>query len=64
MSDTYGCNNSIRQDGYYVGVGKAIVGSGETKTIRPLAMYYRDLSSRECRYDQRANDARCQGCKK
>lgn len=57
----YGCNNSDRSDGYFVKDGLVI---DENLQARYQMRYIDDTSSKECRYDQRKTDAKCEGCRK
>lgn len=61
---TYGCHNKPRAEGYYVKTGQAVVGVESPRVVVQYAEYHADTSSRECRYDQRANDPKCAGCRK
>lgn len=60
----YGCHNSQRLDGYYVKVGAAVTGTSELKPVVMYARFHEDVLSKGCRYDQRENDPRCEGCAK
>lgn len=55
-----GCWNSERKDGYYVMVRR--YNDDGTYTMEP--QYIKDVSSRDCRYDQREADKLCPGCEK
>jgi len=56
----YGCNNSTRTQGYYA-PNRFTMGDGWFN-LQPV--FIEDKSSKECRYDNRANDKKCEGCKK
>jgi hypothetical protein len=63
---TYGCHNTERMPAYYAANGTYIKSKHphEMKEIRTLAVMVLDRSSKECRYDKRAEDKRCAGCNK
>ena len=56
----YGCHNKDHQDGYWVKDCVIVKGGIGIQLMK----YIKDTSSRECRYDRKAKDARCEGCVK
>lgn len=63
----YACHNSPRHQGYYAKAGSVVMddkNQEEGLVLDQLVMWVDDTLSKECRYDQRANDPRCQGCGK
>lgn len=61
---TYGCHNSVRTVGYWVKDQVAVI-PGEAFVMGTYIMrFQKDTSSRECRYDRKTEDERCQGCRK
>lgn len=59
MVKPYGCNNSERKHGYHVVQPEIAL-----KGVEMVAVYITDISSKECRYDNRNNDPKCSGCVK
>lgn len=61
-----GCWNSERRDSYMVPVGTMDVpwGVPEGFVRNQMVTEIKDTSSRECRFDLRASDPRCDGCVK
>ena len=67
MSQLYGCHNSERHDEYPALAGISVSGMHDRDGDRVAAYKYiklQDTSSRECRYDLRSNDKKCEGCYK
>ena len=58
----YGCNNSERKDGYYA--PQRYFTKGLIPSFTVGVVYIEDTSSKECRYDRRADDKKCEGCLK
>lgn len=60
-ADKYGCWNTDRQEAYPVAESHF---DPDYLAFVQTTTFVRDDSSQECRYDQRANDAKCEGCRK
>lgn len=61
MSGMNGCWNTQRKDGYYVLARKFFPGSQEFLLV---PQFIKDVMSKDCRYDYRASDPKCEGCRK
>ena len=61
---TYGCHNSVRKDGYWVKDHVAVTADVGFWMGTYIMRFHKDTSSRECRYDRKTEDERCQGCRK
>lgn len=55
----YGCHNSERKPSYLVPIR---VNAGDILVF--ATQHVADRASTDCRYDNRKNDKRCEGCKK
>lgn len=60
MMSKYGCNNSDRMPAYFARNRKYSEGGWFITEL----MKIKDTSSKECRYDRRADDKKCEGCRK
>lgn len=62
--DKYGCHNKPREDGYWVrdGCEQTLDNAGVVEVQR--LRWHADTMSRECRYDERSRDLRCEGCER
>lgn len=61
----YGCHNKPRRDAYWVQDGwvKHTDERGVRIEARRMKLHA-DTMSRECRYDERGKDLRCEGCER
>ena len=55
-----GCHNTERESGYWVRDGIVVKGHIAIQLMR----YVKDEMSKECRYDGKATDKKCEGCLK
>lgn len=63
----YGCHNSKREPGYYARSQTIVMDDREQPAglvLDQIVEFVEDTLSKECRYDQRAADAKCVGCVK
>jgi len=58
VSSVYGCHSKPRSDGYWAKHQMHTDGKPPFETF----VYITDTMSRECRYDQQRDDAKCEGC--
>lgn len=64
----YGCWNKTAEDGYYVQDGYLEVKpegheQGQPMLAVPKMVWIPNPMSRDCRYDKKKTDERCEGCK-
>ena len=55
-----GCHNTERSEGYWVRDGIVVKGSIAIQLMK----FVKDEMSKECRYDQKEADKKCEGCLK
>jgi hypothetical protein len=60
----YACHNKPRSDGYWVKDGLNVQGDYDSKTASYNMKYIKDTMSRNCNYDCKKTDARCEGCER
>lgn len=62
MTRTYGCWNTESRPGYWVRNTEIIPCS--TQPPEEGWIWIEDTMSKDCRYDKKSSDARCEGCRK
>ena len=60
----YGCHNQPRAAGYWVIANMVSITESGIVLAAQRLKWHDDTSSRECRYDGRAGDRKCEGCVK